>query len=59
MIYIDPPYNTANGDFIYNDTRTYDLDKLVKMGISEDEAKRVLEFSTRNSSSHSAWLSFM
>lgn len=59
MIYIDPPYNTANGDFIYNDTRTYDLDKLVKMGISEDEAKRVLEFSTRNSSSHSAWLSFI
>ncbi|WP_239818416.1 site-specific DNA-methyltransferase [Campylobacter sp. RM5004] len=59
MIYIDPPYNTANGDFVYNDTRTYKLDDLINAGMSEDEAKRVLEFSTKKSSSHSAWLTFM
>lgn len=59
MIYIDPPYNTANGDFVYNDTRIYKLDDLINAGMSEDEAKRVLEFSSKKSSSHSAWLTFM
>lgn len=59
MIYIDPPYNTANKDFVYNDTRAYKLDDLINAGMSEDEAKRVLEFSTKKSSSHSAWLTFM
>lgn len=59
MIYIDPPYNTSNGDFVYNDTRVYKLDDLINAGMSEYEAKRVLEFSTKKSSSHSAWLTFM
>ncbi|AFI04336.1 Type III restriction-modification system EcoPI enzyme mod (M.EcoPI) (EcoPI methyltransferase) [Helicobacter cetorum MIT 00-7128] len=59
MIYIDPPYNTNNKDFVYNDTRAWDLESLVKLGIEEKEANRVLEWSSKGANSHSAWLSFM
>ncbi|WP_104747889.1 hypothetical protein [Helicobacter cetorum] len=59
MIYIDPPYNTNNKDFVYNDTRAWDLESLLKLGIEEKEANRVLEWSNRGANSHSAWLSFM
>ena len=60
MIYIDPPYNTGNDGFVYNDDRKYtvkDLQNLI--GIDEEKAKRILEFTQSKSNSHSAWLTFM
>ena len=60
MIYIDPPYNTGNDDFVYNDDRKYtvkDLQNLI--GIDEEKAKRILAFTQSKSNSHSAWLTFM
>ncbi|MFV0212146.1 site-specific DNA-methyltransferase [Empedobacter falsenii] len=59
MIYIDPPYNTGD-DFVYNDDRKFTAKQLQDLaGVSEDEAKRILEFTQSNSNSHSAWLTFM
>ena len=62
MIYIDPPYNTKSGEFVYNDNRDFsekELDKLVKANIiDEEEKERILKWEG-NSSSHSAWLTFM
>ncbi|MGL5123669.1 MAG: DNA methyltransferase [Fusobacteriaceae bacterium] len=63
MIYIDPPYNTINGDFVYNDDRSFtekELDKLIAINaIEENEKERILLWIDRKSSSHSAWLTFM
>lgn len=60
MIYIDPPYNTGNDDFVYNDDRKYTIKELQKLiGINEEKAKRILDFTKSNSNSHSAWLTFM
>jgi len=60
MIYIDPPYNTGGDGFVYNDDRKFTKEELSKLaGIDEDEAKRILEFTSSKSNSHSAWLTFM
>jgi len=60
MIYIDPPYNTGSDGFVYNDDRKFTANQLQDLaGVSEDEAKRILEFTQSNSNSHSAWLTFM
>lgn len=60
MIYIDPPYNTGSDGFVYNDDRKFTAKQLQDLaGISEEEAKRILEFTQSNSNSHSAWLTFM
>lgn len=60
MIYIDPPYNTGSDGFVYNDERKFTAKQLQDLaGVSEDEAKRILEFTQSNSNSHSAWLTFM
>ena len=60
MIYIDPPYNTGNDGFVYNDRFKYTADELVeKLNISEDRANKILDFTSKGSASHSAWLSFM
>ena len=60
MIYIDPPYNTGNGDFIYNDERSFTPQSLAQMAnIELDEASSILNLTLKNSSTHSAWLSFM
>lgn len=57
-IYIDPPYNTGSDGFIYNDDFGFTSAELVdKIGLSEDEAARVLDL--QGKSSHSAWLTFM
>lgn len=57
-IYIDPPYNTGSDGFIYNDDFGFTPAQLVdKIGLSEDEAERVLDL--QGKSSHSAWLTFM
>lgn len=57
-IYIDPPYNTGSDGFVYNDDFGFTTEQLVdKIGLSEDEAARVLDL--QGKSSHSAWLTFM
>ncbi|OBA54597.1 MULTISPECIES: site-specific DNA-methyltransferase [Corynebacterium] len=57
-IYIDPPYNTGSDGFVYNDDFSFTAPQLVeKVGLTEDEAERVLDL--RGKSSHSAWLTFM
>ncbi|PKO44193.1 MAG: type III restriction endonuclease subunit M [Betaproteobacteria bacterium HGW-Betaproteobacteria-22] len=60
MIYIDPPYNTGSDGFVYQDDRKFTVKQLSGLaGIDEDEAKRILDFTSSNSNSHSAWLTFM
>ncbi len=60
MIYIDPPYNTGSAGFVYNDDRKYTVKELQNLiGISEEKAKRILDFTRSKSNSHSAWLIFM
>lgn len=57
-IYIDPPYNTGSDGFVYNDDFGFTVQQLVdRIGISEDEAERILDM--QGKSSHSAWLTFM
>ncbi|MGQ4518866.1 site-specific DNA-methyltransferase [Dermabacteraceae bacterium P13077] len=57
-IYIDPPYNTGSDGFVYNDDFGFTASQLVdKIGLSKDEAERVLDL--QGKSSHSAWLTFM
>lgn len=60
MIYIDPPYNTGSDGFVYADDRKFDVPTLMELsGVSEDRAKRILDFTQSKSNSHSAWLTFM
>ena len=60
MIYIDPPYNTGEDGFVYNDDRKFTKEQLSELaGIEQEEAARILEFTDKGSSSHSAWLTFM
>jgi len=60
MIYIDPPYNTGNDGFVYQDNRKFTPKELSKLaGIEIEKAKRILEFVNSKSNSHSAWLTFM
>uniref|UniRef100_UPI0039BF2080 DNA methyltransferase n=1 Tax=Corynebacterium nuruki TaxID=1032851 RepID=UPI0039BF2080 len=57
-IYIDPPYNTGKDGFVYNDDFGFSAADLVaKIGLDEDEARRVTDL--HGKSSHSAWLTFM
>jgi len=60
IIYIDPPYNTGSDGFVYNDSFNFTAINLVeKLGLSEEEAVRVIEMTSSSNSSHSAWLTFM
>ena len=60
MIYIDPPYNTGSDGFVYADDRKFDVPTLMELsGVSEERAKRILDFTQSKSNSHSAWLTFM
>jgi adenine-specific DNA-methyltransferase len=60
MIYIDPPYNTGNDGFVYQDDRRFTIKELRQLiGIDEEKAKRILDFTSSKSNSHSAWLTFM
>ena len=57
-IYIDPPDNTGNNDFVYPDNFDYTVEELMdKAGIDEAEAERILQMA--GTSTHSAWLTFM
>src|SRR5690625_458007 len=58
-IYIDPPYNTVNDEFVYRDK--FDQEEAEVLGLanlSEADIKR-LEFSFGSKKSHNGWLSFM
>ncbi len=58
-IYIDPPYNTANDEFVYPDK--FDKEEAEVLGLtdlSDDDFAR-MEFSFKNKKSHNGWLSFM
>lgn len=58
VVYIDPPYNTGNGDFVYPDSFEYSDDKLKEMfGFDDEQVERLK--SIQGKSSHSAWLTFM
>ncbi len=68
MIYIDPPYNTGNDDFIYADNFRKDYQKILReVGLMEtDENGEEIESeslkffkNTQGSKTHSGWLSFM
>jgi adenine-specific DNA-methyltransferase len=60
MIYIDPPYNTGNDGFVYNDDRKFTAKELQDLiGVDAERAKRILDFTQSKSNSHSAWLTFM
>ena len=59
-IYIDPPYNTGSDGFVYKDDFNFSVEQLEsKLSIEEEEAKRILDLTSRNSCTHSAWLMFM
>ncbi len=68
MIYIDPPYNTGNDDFIYPDNFRQDYQKILReVGLmetdenGEEKESESLKFfkNTQGSKTHSGWLSFM
>ncbi len=68
MIYIDPPYNTTNENFIYPDNFRQDYQKILReVGLMEiDENREEIESeslkffkNTQGSGTHSGWLSFM
>lgn len=59
-IYIDPPYNTGSDGFVYNDKFTFSPQQLQeKLSITQNEAQRILQMTTKGAASHSAWLTFM
>ena len=58
-IYIDPPYNTANDEFVYPDK--FDKEETEMLGLanlSNDDFAR-MDFSFKTKKSHNGWLSFM
>ena len=58
MIYIDPPYNTGNDNFVYKDNFKNTTEELIKQyGISEEE----IDFFNNlfGTKAHSSWLYFM
>ncbi|KNE15672.1 site-specific DNA-methyltransferase [Helicobacter pylori] len=58
MIYIDPPYNTKNENFIYSDNFSQSNEEILK---TLDYSKEKLDYITNlfGSKCHSGWLSFM
>ncbi|GAA7150460.1 hypothetical protein ID0395_03340 [Helicobacter pylori] len=58
MIYIDPPYNTKNENFIYSDDFSQSNEEVLK---TLDYSKEKLDYVTNlfGSKCHSGWLSFM
>ncbi|GAA8135127.1 site-specific DNA-methyltransferase [Helicobacter pylori] len=58
MIYIDPPYNTKNENFIYDDNFSQSNEEILK---TLDYSKEKLDYITNlfGSKCHSGWLSFM
>jgi DNA modification methylase len=62
VIYIDPPYNTGNNDFIYHDARKSSLADIEGADVNDYEKTldgRVRSVKKNNPEFHSLWLSFM
>ena len=58
MIYIDPPYNTGNDGFVYNDDFRKNNKKLIEdLGLTEETVKRFQDL--YGTKTHSGWLAFM
>ena len=58
VIYIDPPYNTGNDDFVYPDKFEYSDKQLEEVfGMTKDDVSKL--DALKGSRSHSAWLTFM
>lgn len=58
VIYIDPPYNTGNDDFVYPDKFEYSDEQLEEVfGMTKDDVSKL--DALKGSRSHSAWLTFM
>ena len=59
-IYIDPPYNTGSDGFVYNDNFNFTQQELIdKLSISEEQAQKIFDLTTKGRASHSAWLTFI
>lgn len=59
-IYIDPPYNTGQDNFVYSDNFKFTPEELSNLAnIEIEEARKILDFTKKSSNSHSAWLTFM
>jgi adenine-specific DNA-methyltransferase len=58
-IYIDPPYNTTNDEFVYPDK--FDKEELEVLGLANlsDEDFARMDFSFKTKKSHNGWLAFM
>jgi adenine-specific DNA-methyltransferase len=60
LIYIDPPYNTGNDEFVYPDDYSEGADKyLVRSGQVNDAGERLRPNPDSNGRFHSAWLNMM
>ena len=59
-IYIDPPYNTGEDGFTYNDKFKFTAEDLEnKLSVSVDEVEKIIAMTSGHRSSHAAWLTFM
>lgn len=59
-IYIDPPYNTGSDGFVYNDNFGFTAEELsARLSVGVEQAQKLMDMTSRGSSSHSAWLTFM
>ena len=63
MIYIDPPYNTGNDSFVYNDVYSMSEEEFLSAGGYYDEdGNRVIDVKENNESNgrfHTDWLNMM
>lgn len=59
VIYIDPPYNTGNDDFIYEDKRMYKSEASDLENLEETLDGKTLTVGKDDPFRHSKWLSFM
>jgi len=58
MIYIDPPYNTKNDGFVYNDNFTESTEQTLEaLGYDKENIDYIENI--QGAKSHSGWLSFM
>ena len=57
-IYIDPPYNTGNDDFVYNDYfKKSEAELVEELGLDQETVERFQDL--YGTKTHSGWLAFM
>ena len=58
MIYIDPPYNTQNDNFIYRDNFTKTQEEVLdELGYDKEQKEYIKNIA--GAKTHSGWLSFI